>query len=290
MVIGVRKDWDLFFKWMTTSSLASHQDIEIEEEKPLGRHPFRVDVLAKVKRLEVIPSYQGHLGPLVRRWKHYNYLEFKSITDDVRKGLIKRLIGHFGYHAEKEDMSWKIWRYEITGQLILARNIEVILSDLEEGDVNVKNPERGIYEINDPWNISLFDLQELKLDFETVPLIFLAGQERFIEALEYSLDHFEQLNIFISAAYWIYPEKVKMMQEARQVVFEPQIKKAIELLGISRVIEEVGLARVIEEVGLKHVVQEIVKNKKWLARLVENGKITEEERQILVTLLKKIEK
>ncbi len=253
-------------------------------------------------------SYRGYLGPLVRRWKRYNFLEFKSITDTVKKGLTKRLVGHFGYHGEKEDLCWKTWRHETVGQLILARGIEIIMSDLEEGDVTIRNPEPGIYEINDPWEIYIFDLKELKLDLETAPLIFLAGQKRFVEALEYSLDHFEQLNIFISAAYWIYPEEVRAMQEARQVVLEPQIKKAIELLGIARVIEEVGIARVIEEVGIArvieevgiarvieevgidHIFHEIVRNKEWLEDLVVRGKLTEEERQILVTLLRKIEK
>ena len=89
------------------------------------------------------------------------------------------------------------------------------------------------------------------------------------------------------------------MNEAKQVVFEPQIKKAIELLGLARVIEEVGLARVIEEVGLARVIEEIglekvlhelVENQHWLEQLVKTGKLTPEEQQTLIRLLKKAQK
>ncbi len=80
------------------------------------------------------------------------------------------------------------------------------------------------------------------------------------------------------------------MNEAKQVVFEPQIKKAIELLGLARVIEEVGLARVIEEVGLEKVLHELVENQHRLEQLVKTGKLTPEEQQIFVNLLRKIQK
>ncbi len=304
----MRKEWDLFFKWIATEAFSSQKDVEIEEEKPLGRHPFRVDVFAHVKNPAHIPQYRGFLGPLVRRWRRLNFLEFKSLTDQVHVGTVKRVVGHFGYYGEKYKVKWKVWRQELTGQVILTHGIKKVLDDLKNGGVEIISTEKGIYEFMDPWPLVVIDLQALELTIETAPLILLAGKERFNEALEFAFEHFEKLNIFISPAYWIYPEKVKAMSEAKQVVFEPQIKKAIELLGLARVIEEVGLARVIEEVGLARVIEEVglarvieevglekvlhelVENQHWLEQLVKTGKLTPEEQQTLIRLLKKAQK
>ena len=135
-------DWDHTFKWLLMEILGTESlDIEVFPELEIGKRPPRIDILL-VNDHVTLTHYEGVLGFFIRSLTHYNYIEFKSITDTVDEGELKRLAGHWGHYGDQQQIEWMNWLTNSHGYLFVSKCPSKLKEMLEN---HFRKKEEGIY-------------------------------------------------------------------------------------------------------------------------------------------------
>ncbi len=282
--------WDKLLKLLIITTVGSEAlDVKSYPETELGRFPPRIDLIVIIHNRTAMKNYKGPLAFLMNEFEDVTFIEFKSLSDSVDAGIFKRICGHFGHYADQNQLSWSQWRNMLSGIAIVARGAQRILNDWNVSNVNVKKLRDGVYLTNDPWKFILVDLETIEPTDETAPLMLLAPKPRSLTAI-HKLFEREELRKYLKVAYWLYPKEVQEMARSLDVMVEPDIKTAVELLGISRVIEEVGLTRVLAEVEPLLVLRELARSPELQDKLLNDPSIDEETKQHLRAIFQRLAK
>ena len=218
-------------------------------ETELGRFPPRVDLVVIVRNPSVLQNYHGPLSFFIHLFMRLLiFLEFKGPTDAVDAGIFKRLNGHIGHYSDQQGLSWREWLHDTMAIAVVARGGQKVLDDWQKSGVKYESPISGVHMVRDPRPCVLVDLETLPPTADTAPLLLLAPTRPLVDVLQQLFKH-DALHKYLKVAYWLHPREVKEMAKSLQVPVEPDIKTAVELLGLARVIEEMGVMTVLKEVG-----------------------------------------